>query len=216
MNEHRSPSMAMNPEYLSAGSPFVSNAVVPSLSSSVVLNPPPPLPIVADDSAASPYLMQQNKFPLPLSPAAKPTSVEVINHSPLKSPPNPFTDAPEPPPFLVTVSYATAESWTIDSKHRVVSGTTVFSLIEQCVHQLEARHALVLSPDDLCLRVNHETARRSVMLASDRVLHSFSFFQKMQRENVPIVLYLSKRDCLRDAVQQRLKQMDKFQLTAEM
>jgi hypothetical protein len=113
---------------------------------------------------------------------------------------------PEPSPFIVTVHFCTSTGWTVDTKHRVQHRTTVAMLVEQCCEQLASRHAQEIDPAKWCLRINHERAKRSVTLSDSRELHSFSYFQRCQRDGVPITLFMYRRDELVDLVHVRLRQ----------
>lgn len=162
------------------------------------LTEPPPLPLRSD--AAS-------RFPHPLSPLSAHVigGGSALSPSGGKSPPR-LDDAsiPEPPPFIVAVHFNTSEGWSIDTKHRVSYGMTVASLIQQCSDQFNQRFSQDIQAEKMCLRMNHDKAKRSVVLHPLRELHSFSYFQKCQREGWQIILFLSPRDELHEYVMERI------------
>ena len=106
---------------------------------------------------------------------------------------------PELPPFIVTMHY-NSRGWSLDTKHRITHGMTVVQLISECCSRFSARFQLTLEADTMCVKLNHDRAKRMVTLSCARELHSFSYFLKCQRDNVPITLYLSTRDELSDCV----------------
>ena len=144
----------------------------------------------------------------------RPLSPQVISRTsnPLgggaKSPPR-LDDitAPDPPPFIVAVHFNTADGWSIDSKHRVSYGMSVADLILTCSEQFNSRYAQTIDAKTMCLRMNHDKAKRSVVLHAHRELHSFSYFQKCQRESMPIIMFLAPRDEMHEYVQERLREV---------
>lgn len=177
-------------------------AASPPAASPVAAVPPLPLRGSSIDHAQS----VTYGFPLPLSPL-NPQQMMGSAASPGPASPMRIDDpsAPEPAPFVVTVHYCTSEGWSIDSKHRVQRGLTVAALTHQCCEQFNSRYQQSIDASAVCLRMNHDRAKRSVVLSPLRELHSFSFFQRCQREGVPILLYLSARDEMQEYVQLRLR-----------
>ncbi|CUG87192.1 Hypothetical protein, putative [Bodo saltans] len=148
-------------------------------------------------------------FPHPLPPLnpqllASPAGVTPqLLHSPKK-----FEElqSPEAPPFIVTVHFSTPGGWSIDAKQRVPRGMTVEGLMQQCARQFSDRYQQVINVDHMCVRMNHEKAKRSVILHRLRDIHSYSVFQRYQRDGTPIVLFLAPRDDMQEFVQHKLQQ----------
>lgn len=145
-------------------------------------------------------------FPLPLSPLVI-SSAGSTTGAPPESPMRiDAASAPEPAPFMVTVHCNTSEGWSIQSKHRVPRGMTVADLTEQCCEQFRTRYQQShMDPDSMCLRMNHERAKRSVVLSPGRELHSFAVLLRCQSENVNITLFLTPRDEMAEYVQSRIR-----------
>ena len=95
------------------------------------------------------------------------------------------------PPYIVTVHFGSGEDgWTVDTKHRVMPGTTIGQLINQVCEHINARFARQIDCAQMCLRTQHAKARRWIHLSDGREVHSFAYFGKCVREGQPIVLHL--------------------------
>lgn len=169
------------------------------------LSPGPPLPLKGDGQGLArsesplPLMLPGTSFPHPLPPL-NPHQQDQL-HSPKR-----LDDLPDVPPFIVTVHFSTPGGWSIDAKQRVPRGLTVEGLMLQCARQFSDRYQQDIQVDHMCIRMNHEKAKRSVILHRDRELHSFAIFQRYQREGTPIVLFLAPRDDMQEYVQLKLQQ----------
>ena len=177
---------------------------------------PPPLPLQtsslgrSDNGALSSFASLYESFPLPISlteaavlaldPRAATLSPDGRGPSPAAPP-----DTPEAP-FIVAVHYAAEQEggWSVETKHRVTVGMTTAELIAQCCEQCASRYNVVLVPDRVCIRMNHDKAKRKVTLSLPRKLHSFMYFKKCQKDGTPIVLYLCQKDELAEAVNETM------------
>lgn len=97
-------------------------------------------------------------------------------------------------PLIVTVHFGTTEGWTLDTKHRVSPGMTVGELVTACCAMINARFSQALEPRQMCLKLQHERAKRPVTLREEREVCSFTLFDRCQREAVPIVLRLGHKE----------------------
>jgi hypothetical protein len=181
---------------------------------------PPPLPLQtssmvrSDQGALSTFAALYESFPLPISlneaallgldPRAATLSPDNTGGG-RDSPAVASQNAPDAP-FIVSVHYSAEQDggWSVVTKHRITVGMTTADLIEQCCEQCATRYKVTLLPDRVCIRLNHEHAKRKVTLSLPRKLHSFVYFRKCQKEGTPIVLYICPKDDLADVVNESM------------
>lgn len=100
---------------------------------------------------------------------------------------------PQRPPFVVTVHYVTTQGWTVDTKLKVSGTMTVMDVLRTVCERFSQRQGIPVNSAVMCLRTMHERTKRMVTLSEGREFHSFSYFQKCQRDGVQITLLLEER-----------------------
>lgn len=147
---------------------------------------PPPL-VIPESSPSIP--------PLPLKLISSPESSSGVNAAQNfsergdETPAATSTTTPKAP-MIVTMHFCTKENWSVDTKHMVTDGMTVGQLIKNCCELINSRYGQSLDPSVMCIKTNHDKAKRFVTLSDSRELHSFAYFVKQQKEGTPIVLML--------------------------
>jgi hypothetical protein len=162
----------------------------------------PQPPHVTVPTVVFPYPLPPLNAQLLASPAGTASAGQLL-HSPKKLE---ESQPPEVPPFIVTVHFSTPGGWSIDAKQRVPRGMTVEGLMQQCARQFSDRYQQVIHVEQMCIRMNHEKAKRSVILHRLREIHSYAVFQRYQRDGTPIVLFLAPRDDMQEFVQRKLQE----------